>query len=83
MAKRTQAFYDQWLANWIELVRGIDECSEREIIELLAYEQANKNRPSFTGRLHQRLNKLRADRERQMIADGKFLDYESLKGAAK
>lgn len=65
-------------ANWIALVTQIGDCTEVEVLEMLEAEQNNERRQSILLRLHQRLNKLRADRERQTLLDGGDLNIAAL-----
>lgn len=59
------------LTSWNDLNAVIMQCtSETEVAEILAAEQAGKNRRMFTLRIHSRLNKLRGQRERKELGNG-------------
>ncbi len=52
------------LRNWRGLNDELRHANEEECIALLKFELATKRRRQFLRRIHSRLNKLRADRER-------------------
>lgn len=56
------------LENWNALNGAIMSLAEEAVALLLAHEQKNRNRLTFTLRLHSRLNRLRRERERREIA---------------
>lgn len=58
---------EKTLANWVNLNEALKDADEGECRRLLALETDNKNRPSFKRRIHSRLNKVRADRERREL----------------
>lgn len=66
MAKRRAAI--ALLDNWNTLNKGLMALGEKDVARLLAHEEANRNRLTFTLRLHARLNRLRRERERQGLA---------------
>lgn len=55
------------LASWRALNAQLAKLSEREVGRLLTVERANKRRPNILKRLHQRLTRLRAARERDEL----------------
>lgn len=52
------------LANWNTLNEAIISADETKCLELLEAEKKSKGRRMFLLRIHSRLNKVRADRER-------------------
>lgn len=56
------------LQNWNYLNGKLMGLRESEVAELLLHEQKRKNRITFVMRLHSRLNKLRRERERSVLA---------------
>lgn len=52
------------LRTWIELNEALRKADERLCQRLLKEEQAGRRRKQFLKRIHSRLNKVRADRER-------------------
>jgi hypothetical protein len=56
-------------------IRAINEamrtCTEKEALKLMEKERAGENRVRVLIRIHSRMNKLRADRERKEIMGGK------------
>ena len=52
------------LENWYKLNDALRECTEDEAKDLLKREQAGKNRSRFVLRIHSRINRTRAERER-------------------
>lgn len=55
--------------NWRKLNETLVEMSEKEVLELLNDERANRRRVTVLTRLHQRYTILRAARERKEILD--------------
>jgi hypothetical protein len=58
---------DEALATWNGLNEVLKGCSEAACQQLMEAEKEGKNRPTFTRRIHSRLNKVRADRERKEL----------------
>jgi len=57
------------LASWIALNDALSRIEKEEAVhQLLDYELTHRARGMFAFRVHSRLNKLRADRERREIA---------------
>lgn len=56
------------LRNWNVLNAALMDLPEEDVTRLLAHEEQNDNRLTFTLRLHSRLNKLRWQRERGVLA---------------
>lgn len=54
----------QALVSWVALNNAIRDADEQTCRELLKLEQAGRKRKMFLLRIHSRLNKVRADRER-------------------
>lgn len=52
------------LASWVALNDAIREADEATCQKLLSEERAGRKRKQFIKRIHSRLNKVRADRER-------------------
>ena len=52
------------LETWLSLNAVIKDCDERDCYNLLNLELKNRRRPIFVFRIHSRLNKARAARER-------------------
>lgn len=50
--------YDNDLKNWVTLNDAIGNYTLDKTKKVLAYEQSNKNRPTFIRRLKQRINAL-------------------------
>ncbi len=63
-AVRLSAKLLRLLDNWVKLNNKLMTLKEREVAQLLSYEIKNRNRLTFTLRLHARLNRLRWERER-------------------
>lgn len=55
------------LRSWRKLNETLLQLTEEEVEHLLAVERANKRRSMIIKRLHQRLNKLRTNRERKEL----------------
>ena len=54
--------------SWTELNEWLKAASERDVAKALATEQKRKpRRAQFVKRIHSRLNKIRADRERREL----------------
>lgn len=54
--------------SWLELNAWLKTAKEPQVVKALAEEKARKpRRAQFVKRIHSRLNKLRADRERQEL----------------
>ena len=62
---------DQALETWIGLNEVLMTSNEADAQALLDAETGGKNRRMFLLRIHSRLNKLRAQRERKELANGK------------
>ena len=58
---------DEHLTNWRALCKFVRTASEADCQGLLKLETKGKNRRGFVRRIHSRLNKLRADRERAAL----------------
>lgn len=60
------------LTNWPKLVEEVMDLNERELEELLRQERSRAPAPrrQFLERAHQRLSKLRAQREREELLKG-------------
>lgn len=54
----------QYLSTWLLLNDVIKHADEQLCKQLMEDEQADKKRPTFIARIHSRMNKVRADRER-------------------
>lgn len=52
------------LQSWVALNNAIRDASESECKELMNEELTGRKRKQFVKRIHSRLNKVRADRER-------------------
>jgi hypothetical protein len=59
------------LNTWAELNAALKDCTEKEALKLMETERAGGNRARVLIRLHSRMNKLRADRERKEIMGSK------------
>lgn len=59
------------LGSWQGLNEGIFRLMEDELESLLAEEQKGKNRKMFVLRIHSRLNRLRGQRERRRLLEGR------------
>jgi hypothetical protein len=59
----------QVLETWISLNEAIMEADEKQCQQLLKAELAGKKRKAFVLRIHSRLNKIRADRERAELGE--------------
>lgn len=59
------------LGSWQGLNEGIFRLTEDELESLLAEEQKGKNRKMFVLRIHSRLNRLRGQRERRRLLEGR------------
>lgn len=55
------------LATWADLNAAIMDANEADCQQLLQAELAGKRRKQFVFRIHSRLNKVRADREREEL----------------
>lgn len=56
------------LGTWIALNGYLMSCNdEKQLQKLLEREKKGANRPTFIRRIHSRLNKVRADRERKEL----------------
>lgn len=55
------------LSTWIHLNEALRDADEDQCSELLRAERRGKARPTFLRRIHSRLNKVRADREREEL----------------
>lgn len=68
--KRSVAALIALLDNWVTLNERLMELREQEVAALLSHEKKNRNRITFVLRLHSRMNKLRRERERRVLAKG-------------
>jgi hypothetical protein len=68
MAKPTKPSPE--LASWIELNAALMDGDLQLAERLLKEEQANKKRKQFMLRIHSRINKLRAEAEREALRKG-------------
>jgi hypothetical protein len=59
------------LDNWVAINEAMRTCTEKEALKLMEKERAGENRVRVLIRIHSRMNKLRADRERREIMGGK------------
>jgi len=59
---------DEALATWVALNDALRDANEATCQALLKAEKAGKKRQQFLKRIHSRLNKVRADRERAELA---------------
>ena len=57
------------LRTWEGLNEALMKIDEKEIQKLLKTELAGRRRAAFTKRIHARLNKVRADRERRELGE--------------
>lgn len=55
------------LDNWYKLNDALRGCTEQDAKELLELERQGKNRKRFVLRIHSRINRVRADRERDEL----------------
>lgn len=60
---------EEALASWQSLNDALRRCSEAEAEELLAAEKSGRKRLMFLLRIHSRINKTRADRERAELQE--------------
>ncbi len=59
---------NEMLANWRSLLDGVKDCDDEAFLrDLLKTEKHGQARPLFLRRIHQRLNKLRSQRERREL----------------
>lgn len=58
------------LGNWNTLNEDLLSLKEPDVVQLLEYEKKHANRITFVLRIHSRLNKMRRERERRVIAKG-------------
>jgi hypothetical protein len=56
------------LQTWLALNQALREAGENDCHQLLKLEQGGRKRKQFLKRIHSRLNKVRADRERAEFA---------------
>lgn len=70
MAKRKSKAAVDLLQNWNTLNKALLGLKEEQVLGLLERERAEKNRLSYTLRLHSRLSRMRRERERREIASG-------------
>lgn len=57
--------------SWDNLNEVLMSSNEDHCIKLLDIERKGRARPTFIRRIHSRINKLRADRERKELLNGK------------
>ncbi len=55
------------LDTWLTLNEYLQSADEEQCKSLLKQEAKGKNRPTFLRRIHSRMNKVRADRERKEL----------------
>ncbi len=55
------------LGSWIELNDYLRSADEEQCQSLIKIELKGSNRPTFLRRIHSRMNKVRADRERKEL----------------
>ena len=55
------------LRNWVVLNKGLKDLTERQVLDLIEFEQDGKHRSDVLLRLHQRYTTLRAIRERKSL----------------
>lgn len=58
---------NQALTSWVNLNEELQDCDEPNAQSLLQQELKGRRRKQFLLRIHSRVNKLRADRERQEL----------------
>jgi hypothetical protein len=68
IVKRSNLRLLKLLDNWNTLNASLMKLKEKEVALLLSHEQSSRNRITFTLRLHARMNKLRSERERRVLA---------------
>lgn len=69
MAKNKELGEAEPLSNWYKLQEALMSSDEKGVAELLELERKGANRERFMRRIHSRLNRLRAERERAEIAE--------------
>ena len=69
MSKTKEVIPDPCLDSWNALNDKLRTADEAICNALIAQEKASRNRRTFIKRIHSRLNKVRADRERQELTD--------------
>lgn len=69
-SRRPKRVGDPALVKWLGLNAELRDCTEARCEELLRLEKAGRRRRQFLLRIHSRLNKVRADRERDEIKGG-------------
>lgn len=77
MARTPAALLDSWRT----LLDGVEQLDEMGLIQALSVEINGQRRKSFISRIHQRFNRVRADRERRQLAAGTFNVDHILEGA--
>lgn len=70
MAKNKPTVDVKLLDNWVTLNKALMGLKEEQVAALLKHECDHRNRLTFTLRLHARINKLRRERERKVLASG-------------
>jgi len=55
------------LDSWVELNLYLVDATEDDCKDLIEKEKSGKNRPTFLRRIHSRLNRVRAERERKEL----------------
>lgn len=63
----TEPVSSEALKTWVDLNHVIRNASEHTCASLLMIEKAGRKRTRFLLRIHSRLNKVRADREREEL----------------
>lgn len=58
---------EEALNSWVDLNTALKDATEERAKQLLEAEKAGRRRPQFLLRIHGRLNKVRAERERLEI----------------
>ena len=71
MAKKTESYDDATLPELLtstkKLNAALTKLTENQLVTLLAAEIGGENRPAYATRIHQRLTRVRADRERREL----------------
>ena len=69
MKKGRQAIYKEALMTWVSLNAFLKDAGEEDCRGLFIRERNGKRRPAFLRRIHCRLNRVRADREREELQE--------------
>ena len=65
----TERWENDILQRWTGLTKFITVADEQQCLDLLAAEKRGQKRLTFLLRIHSRLNKVRADRERATLVE--------------